>query len=142
MRQPVQFGLHKRNQLFERSLVSAAPVTQQLGDFLLRWRRRRHTGCSTLRILTRSRDFYSLTPSLEYLAQSWSVLSGISALGGRSTFMSERRNRGAGQMSQLKRKILKTTNLIKDFGSDPKIVKFVLAQKGEKATLKRGLNVL
>ncbi len=45
-------------------------------------------------------------------------------------------------MSQLKRKILKTTNLIKDFGSDPKIVKFVLAQKGEKATLKRGLNVL
>ena len=35
MRQPVQFGLHKRNQLFECSLVSAAPVAQQLGDFLL-----------------------------------------------------------------------------------------------------------
>src|SRR3954452_19772158 len=47
--------------------------------------------CSTLQILTRSRDFYSLTASLEYLAQSWSVLSGISALGGRSTFMSDRR---------------------------------------------------
>src|SRR2546430_282228 len=90
MRQPVQFGLHKQNQLFERSLVSAAPVAQQLGDLLLRWRRRRHTGCSTLQILTRSRNFYSLTASLEYLAQSWWVLGGISALGGRSTFMSDR----------------------------------------------------
>ena len=44
-------------------------------------------------------------------------------------------------MSQLKRKFLKTTNLIKDFGSRPKIVKFVVVQKREKATLKRGLNV-
>src|SRR6478672_7043457 len=92
MRQPVQFGLHKRNQLFERSLVSAAPVAQQLGDFLLRWRRRRHTGCSTLQILTRSRDFYSPTASLEYLAQSWSLLTRLSALGGRSRFMPDRRN--------------------------------------------------
>src|SRR5436190_20533831 len=101
MRQPVQFGLHKQNQLFERSLVSAAPVAQQLGDFLLRWRGRRHTGCSTLQILTRSRDFYSLTASLEYLAQWWSVLSGISALGGRSTFMPRmKKTRRAGQMSQ------------------------------------------
>jgi len=39
------------------------------------------------------------------------------------------------------RKILNTTNLIKDFGSHPKIVKFVVVQKREKATLKRGLNV-
>src|SRR6266513_6452130 len=91
MRQPVQFGLHTRNQLFERSLVSAAPVAQPLGDFLCPSRRRRHKGCSTLRILARSRDFYSPTASLEYLAQSWWVLSRISALGARSTFMSGRR---------------------------------------------------
>jgi hypothetical protein len=35
----------------------AAP--QQLGDLLSRGRGRRHTGCSTPHILTRSRDFYS-----------------------------------------------------------------------------------
>jgi hypothetical protein len=64
MRQPVQFGLHKRNQLFERSLVSAAPVAQQLGDLLSRGWGRRHTGCSTLQILPRSGDFYSLTAFL------------------------------------------------------------------------------
>ncbi|MGB9155913.1 MAG: hypothetical protein WCB20_05430, partial [Chthoniobacterales bacterium] len=62
---------------------------------------RRHTGSSTLQILTRSRDFYSPTASLEYLAQSWWVLSGISALGGRSTFMPRmKKTRRAGQMSQ------------------------------------------
>jgi hypothetical protein len=70
MRQPVQFGLHKRNQLFERSLVSAAPVTQQLGDLLSRGWGRRHTGCSTLQILPRSRDFYSLTASLKNISRS------------------------------------------------------------------------
>jgi len=31
----------------------------------------------------------------------------------------------------MKRKILKTTNLNKDFGSHPKIVKFVIVQKRE-----------
>jgi hypothetical protein len=36
-------------------------------------------------------------------------------------------------MSQLKRKILKTTNLIKDFGSRPKILKFVVVQKREES---------
>jgi hypothetical protein len=36
-------------------------------------------------------------------------------------------------MSQLKRKFLKTTNLIKDFGSHPKIVKFVVVQKREES---------
>ena len=41
-------------------------------------------------------------------------------------------NRRAGQMSQLKRKILKTTNLIKDFGSHPKIVKFVVVQEARR----------
>ena len=34
--QPVQFGLHQREQLLKRSLVSAAPVAEQLGDLLLR----------------------------------------------------------------------------------------------------------
>jgi hypothetical protein len=36
-------------------------------------------------------------------------------------------------MSQLKRKILKTTNLIKDFVSHPKIVNFVVVQKREES---------
>src|SRR4030095_12525444 len=73
-------GLHKRNQLFERSLVSAAPVAQELGDLLSRGRGRRHTGCSTPQILTRPRDFYSLTASLKNLAQSLWVSGGLSAL--------------------------------------------------------------
>src|SRR5881392_978837 len=59
VREPVQFGLHQWDQLLQRSLVSAAPVAEQLGDLLLRGRGRRHTGCSTLQILTRSWDFYS-----------------------------------------------------------------------------------
>ena len=36
-------------------------------------------------------------------------------------------------MSQLKRKIMKTTNLIKDFESHPKIVKFVVVKKREES---------
>jgi len=36
-------------------------------------------------------------------------------------------------MSQLKRKILKATDLIKDFGSHPKIVQFVVVQKREES---------
>src|SRR6266496_2112746 len=57
--EPVQFGLHQREQLLQRSLVSAAPVAEQLGDLLSRGWRRRHTGCSTPQILTQSTDFYS-----------------------------------------------------------------------------------
>src|SRR6266516_8146411 len=57
--EPVQFGLYQREQLFQRSLVSAAPVAEQLGDLLSRGWRRRHTGCSTPPILTQSTDFYS-----------------------------------------------------------------------------------
>src|SRR5213592_833105 len=57
--EPMQFGLHQREQLLQRSLVSAAPVAEQLGDLLSRGCGRRHTGCSTPQILTRSRDFYS-----------------------------------------------------------------------------------
>ena len=34
--EPVQFGLHQREQLLQRSLVSAAPVAEQLGDLLSR----------------------------------------------------------------------------------------------------------
>jgi hypothetical protein len=90
---------NKRNQLFERSLVSAAPLAEQLRDLLSRGRGRRHTACSTPQILTRSRDFCSLTASLQYLAQSWWVLSGISALGDR-TFIPVRKNRRGGPMSQ------------------------------------------
>src|SRR5205823_3508551 len=57
--EPMQFGLHQREQLLQRSLVSAAPVAEQLGDLLSRGWGRRHTGCSTPQILTRPRDFYS-----------------------------------------------------------------------------------
>ena len=34
--QPVQFGLHQRKQLLQRSLISSAPVTEQLGNLLSR----------------------------------------------------------------------------------------------------------
>src|SRR6266508_1297673 len=57
--EPVQFGLHQRKQLLQRSSVSAAPLTEQLGDRLSRGWGRRHRGCSTPQILTRSKDFYS-----------------------------------------------------------------------------------
>jgi len=59
MGEPVQFELHEREQFLQRSLVSAAPVAEQLGDLLSRGRGRRHTGCSTPHILTRPRDFHS-----------------------------------------------------------------------------------
>ena len=32
--QPVQFSLHQRQELFESSLVSIAPVDKQTGDFI------------------------------------------------------------------------------------------------------------
>src|SRR6266496_3834580 len=57
--EPVQFRLHQREQLLERSLVSAAPVAEELSDLLARGWGRRHTACSTPQILTRSRIFYS-----------------------------------------------------------------------------------
>src|SRR5439155_9000241 len=59
MREPVQFGLHQREQLLHRSLICTTPVAEQLGDLLSRGRGRRHTGCSTPHILTRPRDFHS-----------------------------------------------------------------------------------
>src|SRR6266487_6041163 len=59
MCEPVQFGLYQREQLLQRSLVSAAPVAEQLGDLLSRGWGRRHTSCSTPQILPRSTDFYS-----------------------------------------------------------------------------------
>ena len=111
---------------------------------MCRSRRHRHKGCSTLRILARSRDFYSPTASLEYLAQSWWVLTGISALGDRSTFMPARKKDSPDRCHNLKRKIIKTTDLIKDslnhsswqrgfLQSDPKIVKIVVVKKREES---------
>jgi hypothetical protein len=40
----VQFGMHQREQLSQCSLVSAAPLAEQLGDCLLRGSGRRHEG--------------------------------------------------------------------------------------------------
>src|SRR5215831_1959435 len=57
--EPVQFRMHQREQLFQRFLVSVAPLAEQLGDRLSRGSGRRHTGSSTPQILTRSKDFYS-----------------------------------------------------------------------------------
>jgi hypothetical protein len=59
--EPVQFGMHQREQLPQRSLVSAAPLAEQLGDRLLRGSGRRHEGFSPPQIVSRSRDFYSTT---------------------------------------------------------------------------------
>jgi hypothetical protein len=81
VREPVQFGLHEREQLLKRSLVSAAPVAEQLGDLLSRGRGRRHRGCSTPHILTRSSDFHSAAGGdHKKTAQSWRVSDGLSAL--------------------------------------------------------------
>jgi hypothetical protein len=79
--EPVQFGLHQREQFLQCSLVAAAPVTEQLGDLLSCGWGRRHTGCSTPQILTRSRDFYSTAGGdNKKTAQSWRVSGGLSAL--------------------------------------------------------------
>src|SRR5437773_5467307 len=78
--EPVQFGLHQREQLLQRSLVSAAPVAEQLGDLLSRGWGRRQTSCSTPQILTQSTDFYSAAGGDQKTAQSWRVSGGISAL--------------------------------------------------------------
>jgi hypothetical protein len=51
-----------------------------LGDGFSHGWERRHTGCSTLQILPRSGDFYSLTASLKNLVQSWWVSGGFFAL--------------------------------------------------------------
>src|SRR6266436_9896590 len=79
VREPVQFGLHQRKQLLQRSVVSAAPVAEQLGDLLPGGWRRRHTGCSTPQILPRSTDFYSIAGGRsKKTAQSWRVSGGLS----------------------------------------------------------------
>src|SRR6266404_8109689 len=79
--EPAQFGLHQREQLLQRSLVSAAPVSEQLGDLLPRRWGRRHTGCSTPQILTRSTDFYSTAGGHQKkTAHSWRVSGGLPAL--------------------------------------------------------------
>src|SRR6266496_2879735 len=80
MCESVQFGLHQWKQFLQRSLVSAAPVAKQLGDLLSRGWGRRHTGCSTPHILTRSRDFYSTAGRRsKKTAQSWRVSGALSA---------------------------------------------------------------
>src|SRR4029077_3540600 len=59
MGEPVQFGLHQREQLLQRSVVSVAPLAEQLGDRLSRGWRRCHRSSSTPQILTPSANFYS-----------------------------------------------------------------------------------
>jgi hypothetical protein len=79
--QSVQFRLHKRNQLFQRSLVPAAPGAKQLGDLLSGGWGRRHTDCSTPEILTRASAFYTTAEHHpKKNAQSWWVSYGLSAL--------------------------------------------------------------
>jgi hypothetical protein len=53
VRQPMQFGLHQRNQLIERARVSAAPVHSKLSDGLLHRRGRRHTKIILMRWIGR-----------------------------------------------------------------------------------------
>jgi hypothetical protein len=71
--EPVQFRMHQRKQLPQRSLVSVAPLAEQLGDCVLRGSRRRHEGFSPPQIVSRSRDFYSTTGQSKKTAQSWRV---------------------------------------------------------------------
>src|SRR5206468_10759464 len=78
--EPVQFRMHQREQLPQRSLVSAAPLAKQLGGCLLRGSGRRHEGFSPPQIVSRSRDFYRATGgNRKKTAQSWRVLRGLFA---------------------------------------------------------------
>jgi hypothetical protein len=47
VRQSVQFGFHQRDQLPERSFVTASPCAEQSRDLFSRARNRRHTNPST-----------------------------------------------------------------------------------------------
>src|SRR5437016_2994541 len=81
MGEPVQFELHEREQFLQRSLVSAAPVAEQLGDLSSRGWGVVNTSCSTPRILAWSRDFYSTAEGRsKKTAHSWRVSGGLSAL--------------------------------------------------------------
>src|SRR6266480_7693544 len=59
--EPVQFRMHQREQLPQRSLVSAAPLAEQLGDCLLRGSGRRHEG-SRRRKLYHDRGIFTAQP--------------------------------------------------------------------------------
>jgi len=59
--QPVQFRVHQREQFPQRSLVSVAPLAEQLGDRLSRGLGRRHEELSPRQSVSPSRDFYSTT---------------------------------------------------------------------------------
>src|SRR6266478_2320974 len=81
VREPVQFGLHQRKQLLQRSVVSAAPVAEQLGDLLSRGWRRCHRSCSTPQSLPPSANFYSIAGGRsKKTAHSWRVSGCLSAL--------------------------------------------------------------
>src|SRR5438477_12702062 len=78
--EPVQFRVHQWEQLFQRSLVSVAPLAEQLGDCLLRGSGRRHEGFSPPHIVSRSRDVYSTAGGDgKKSAQSWRGLCGLFA---------------------------------------------------------------
>src|SRR6266576_6066359 len=75
----VQLRMHQREQLPQRSLVSAAPLAEQLGDCLLRGSGRRHEGFSPPHIVSRSRDFYSTAGGNRKNCESWRVSGGLFA---------------------------------------------------------------
>src|SRR6266536_6583039 len=78
--EPVQFGLHQREQLLQRSLVSDAPVAEQLGDLLSRGCGRRHGGYSTALSLTLIKGFSQQgRRRSKKTAQPWRVSVALSA---------------------------------------------------------------
>jgi hypothetical protein len=77
--EPVQFRMHQREQLSQRSLVSAAPLAEQLGDCLLCGSGRRHEA-SRRRKLYHDRGIFTARPeAIKKTAQSWRLSAGLFA---------------------------------------------------------------
>jgi hypothetical protein len=85
--------MHQREQLPQRSLVSVAPLAEQLGDCLLRGSGRRHRESSPAQIVSRSRDFYSTAGGNQKKLRSRGGFRVASSL----THMNRQKNRYAGK---------------------------------------------
>jgi hypothetical protein len=85
--------MHQRKQFRQRSLVSVAPLAEQLGDCLLRGSGRRHEGFSPPQIVSRSRDFYSTAGGNQKKLRSRGGFRAASSL----THMNPQKNRYAGK---------------------------------------------
>jgi hypothetical protein len=72
--------MHQGKQFRQRSLISIAPLAEQLGHRLSRGSRRRHRGSSPPQIVSQSTNFYSTAGGNQKKpALSWRVSGGLLA---------------------------------------------------------------